>query len=452
MDLLGDLGHGDQLTSARAENRVLQAKVKEQAAEILKLKFDNNSLLAEVELYRQECANLPSLGGGGESKEAMTMDDMANSTADTFDDFVNSGDGIYADDPAVTLPSIHGRANPLCCALHPDDSLLATGGADGSLNLCRWGSALAPGADAAAAAVSGADCIPCLGPVICTAFAGENRGRALPVVAAGCMDGSIRLASCDKSDEGASGADLVLRTVEGLEVKKHEKYVKTLCWSPSAPILASASADGTVRLTKVGGFSGGSHVSIEEIHSMHFDGPVEAMCFLDNGDKLCCYVRGTSYLSYFDLKDGCKQTKVTLNGRTPGTANFQEHVSFAVLSLAPSPGNNGKYIAAATDTSRNIVLEAGSPRIVRDLYGHKNDGFSNPKIAWSNNGKYIYGNSQDENCVCVWDVASTSIVKKMDEKLGGHKGFVRDMYSSAHSDTLATISFDKSAKIWLRSM
>ena len=33
---------------------------------------------------------------------------------------------------------------------------------------------------------------------------------------------------------------------------KHSRYVKTLCWPPSEPILASASADGTVQLTLVG--------------------------------------------------------------------------------------------------------------------------------------------------------------------------------------------------------
>jgi WD40 repeat protein len=123
-------------------------------------------------------------------------------------------------------------------------------------------------------------------------------------------------------------------------------------------------------------------------------------------------------------------------------------------------------------------MESGTDRIVRNLYGHKNDGFSNPKIAWSSNGQvrliltvfnfwislhpahyfaatihiinmqYLYGNSQEENCVCVWDIASSSIVKKLD----GHSGLVRDIYSSFTSDTVATVSFDKSGKVWLREM
>jgi len=415
MDLLRDIGQADQLTSTREENRVLQAKVKELTVRVHELLAENQSLKAEVELYRRECA-LPTfskltLGGnhnddnivGGEAKGSFidTMDDE-------IDDFVTSGNGLYPDDPAVTLPQIHGHSNPLCCVLHPDDSTLATGGADSCLNLCRWGSALAPGDESSVKAVNDAINISCGAPVICASFAQVNQGRGLPIVAAGCMDGSVRLVHCGFD---FCGSERILkpesvgseRVVNGINERgiRHGKYVKNVVWSPNAPIVATASADGTVQLTKVGnmdcvmsdddddddGNNNHGTVSMEVIQSMHFDGPVESICFLDDGDTLCCYVRGTSYLSYFDLKDGCKQTKMSLNGESAGTGCFDEHVSFAVLSLNPSPNNGGKYLAAATDTSRNIILETRSERIVRNLYGHKNDGFSNPKIAWSSSGQ-----------------------------------------------------------------
>eukprot|EP00581_Thalassiosira_minuscula_P002417 CAMPEP_0183736320 /NCGR_PEP_ID=MMETSP0737-20130205/49026_1 /TAXON_ID=385413 /ORGANISM="Thalassiosira miniscula, Strain CCMP1093" /LENGTH=456 /DNA_ID=CAMNT_0025970287 /DNA_START=109 /DNA_END=1479 /DNA_ORIENTATION=+ len=456
MDLLGDIGHADQLTSTREENKVLQAKVKELTVRVHELKAENEALKAEVEMYREDYRNSSSRSGRfsssdvggeyvGESKEAL-VDDGA-------DHFVTSGDGLYPSDPAVTLPKIHATANPLCCTLNPDDSLLATGGADSNIKLCRWGSALAPGEESSIKAVDDAIEIPCGAPVICCAFARVNQGRGLPVVAAGCMDGSVKLAYCGMGmDAPKEGRKRLLKS----ELKdgngiKHGKYVKTICWSPSEPILATASADGTVQLTSASNLdSEAATVSLEVVKSMHFDAAVESMCFVDNGNTLCCYVRGTSYLSYFDLKDDYKQTKMSLNGGSAGTGCFDEHVSFAVLSLIPSP--NGEYIAAATDTSRNIIMKTGTEKIVRNLYGHKNDGFSNPKIAWSSSGQYLYGNSQDENCVCVWDIASASIVKNLDESTGGHDGFVRDIYSSCTSDTVASISFDKSAKIWLQAM
>ena len=196
MELLGDVGHVDQLASAREENKVLRAKCKELAVRVHALQAENEALKAEVEIYRRDfaaagCSALPSAGcdeggdAGGESKESL-VDDGA-------DDFLASGDGVYPSDPVVALPHIHATANPLCCALHPDDSLLATGGADSKLKLFRWGSALAPGDESSAKTVEDAVEIPCGAPVICCAFARLRQGRGLPVVAAGCMDGEYSL-------------------------------------------------------------------------------------------------------------------------------------------------------------------------------------------------------------------------------------------------------------------
>jgi WD40 repeat protein len=105
----------------------------------------------------------------------------------------------------------------------------------------------------------------------------------------------------------------------------------------------------------------------------------------------------------------------------------------------------GDYLALATDTSRNIIIEFETGKQVRNLYGHKNDGFSQPKIAWSNNGHYIYGNTQDDNVVCVWDVSGSTIVKKLEN---AHTQAIRDLFSSHLTDTLVTTSFDKKTNLW----
>ena len=89
MDLLGDIGQEDQLTSAREENRVLQAKVKELTVRVHELNAKNAALLAEVELYRAEFASKSSSGVGesvGEDSKEALVDDGA-------DEFVTAGNG-----------------------------------------------------------------------------------------------------------------------------------------------------------------------------------------------------------------------------------------------------------------------------------------------------------------------------------------------------------------------
>ena len=79
MDLLGDIGHADQLTSTREENKVLQAKVKELTVRVHELKAENATLKAEVEGWRSDFAagklSSSTLGDengyGGERKEGM---------------------------------------------------------------------------------------------------------------------------------------------------------------------------------------------------------------------------------------------------------------------------------------------------------------------------------------------------------------------------------------------
>lgn len=116
------------------------------------------------------------------------------------------------------------------------------------------------------------------------------------------------------------------------------------------------------------------------------------------------------------------------------------------MHLALSP--NGKYICAATDSSRNIIMQVQTNNIVRNLYGHKNDVYSQPRIAWSSNGQYILGNTQEDNSICVWDIASSKMVRKLE----GHGGQIRDIFSSKVVDTVATVSYDKSVKVWLCPM
>ena len=146
-------------------------------------------------------------------------------------------------------------------------------------------------------------------------------------------------------------------------------------------------------------------------------------------------------------------------------------MSFAVLCLKASP--DGRYLAAATDTSRHIILEvssaataatssnnAGGGKILRNLYGHSADCYSSPVIAWSANGQYLYSNTQDNSNLLVYEIASGKLIdpnstssttteqqRDMTVQQQHHRP-IKDIFSSPGSDLLVTTSFDRKTVIW----
>ncbi len=309
------------------------------------LTLTNATLQAEVELYRKEAA-LPSFSNlalGADSTMNMKDGDNNNdATNGALHDFVSSGNGSYPSDPAVSLANLHGFANPLCCALDASDTILATGGADSAVTFTAWGAALAPNADASSLAVQRAARVSLPAPVICLSFSQTD-----PVLAAGCMDGSVFLVGYKMVFGGKVEATL-LKTDSSSQIK-YTKYVKALAWPPSQNILASSSADGTVQLSKIilpsddgdeamdtdenmmNANNEVTAVTVEQIKSLHMTGAVEALCFVNDGNVLCLYERETSVLTYFDLKDDFSVTTHSLNGckcfiiscRRKGLRNFQ---------------------------------------------------------------------------------------------------------------------------------
>ena len=253
-------------------------------------------------------------------------------------EFIIPGNGIYPTDPIVSIANPHGPSNPLCCALHPNDSILATGGADSTVSLSFWGAALQPSSSSSSSG-SNAYHVKCNAPVITLAFA--QSPLLQNILAVGCMDGSVDFIAFSQTLGGA--ITLKAQSLQSVDASgiKHNKYIKSLAWSisHSTPnILVSASADGVVHVSRVlpqkmPSSSSSTqmdddammittdevedamdHVKIEKVTSFYLQGAVETLCFLQGGNVLCLYERDTPYLTYFDLADGNKQSRHSLNG------------------------------------------------------------------------------------------------------------------------------------------
>jgi WD40 repeat protein len=435
----------------------LKARVKELEQRCNVLTIENETLKAEVEIYREESAASSGSRAGADANTTSSFPSATNTTTTTTtgtsniisyveDDFVKGGDGVYAKSTlsspsssksttsqnSVLLKNLHGQSNILCCSLSSDDTILATGGADRSVALCEWGTVTTVDGSAASSSVaenvvSRATRIDCGAPVISIDFA--RKSLRTKFLVCGCMDGTVHIIYFERQGGSIEAREVATGSI------KHDKYVRQVVWAPNDYVVATASADGSILIHKVhwNGIDDDG-LSVEKVQSLQLPGPVESMCF-SNDHTLCCYARGTPDMMCFDLFDGYSQQKINLN-HGPGNAGFDDHVSFAVMDMS-AYGTN--YIALATDTSRNIVMDWRSGRQVRNLYGHQNDGYSQPKVAWSKNGHYMYGNTQDDSVVCVWDISSSSIVDRLD----GHTNTVRDMFSSTSTDALVTCSFDK---------
>jgi len=135
---------------------ILLTKVKALTEQVQTLRLENETLRAEVELYREEAAvaNIRSLSmdtNKGDGDDAVmagnTAAEAVVAAAATNSDllaWMQSGNGRYPQQNEITLPHLHGNANVLCCALSTEDTILATGGADGTLRLVAWGPAWVP--------------------------------------------------------------------------------------------------------------------------------------------------------------------------------------------------------------------------------------------------------------------------------------------------------------------
>jgi WD40 repeat protein len=447
------------------ENSMLKQRVQELTSKLRILEIEKESLQVEVEQYRREMV-VPNFS------TALTLGTTTKSSSSSATKILmQSGDGIFCKVPAVIvkmMTTTTTMSNRLCGCLDSTDRILAIGHADGTLQLQFWGDS-----SSSSSSTTTTTTLRFPAPVITCRFHRND------ILAIGCMDGACMVAQLYYNNT------TITACVTPPLTPRHDKYVKHVCFpeeeknsntTTNRPIiLATSSADGNIHLYKIERNHSSSDnemmitdeygndeseppaapPKVSHVHSLHLDKPVEAMVVFANPYKLICHVRDSPHLYVFEDDDDTNtawELKHTIDIHE-GNGGFENHVSFCILDLQVSP--DGHFLACATDAHRHIILDLHHHnnnnnnnekyRIVRNLYGHHADNYSAPVIAWSANSQYLYSNHQHEAKIVVYEIASGKIVSELTSP---HTRPIKSLYSSKTSNTLVSISWDRSTILW----
>eukprot|EP01126_Amoeba_proteus_P018533 TRINITY_DN1949_c0_g1_i5.p1 TRINITY_DN1949_c0_g1~~TRINITY_DN1949_c0_g1_i5.p1 ORF type:complete len:278 (+),score=38.81 TRINITY_DN1949_c0_g1_i5:202-1035(+) len=211
----------------------------------------------------------------------------------------------------------------------------------------------------------------------------------------------------------------------------HHKYVVRVKWSPSGTIFATASHDRTVSFYSLNIQT----METEPIKKINFSGAVEAIEWLKDGTQLIVSVRDDAFLHYVNINNW---EQILTNMNSLG----DDYVSFTGLEIKLSP--SGDQLVVCTDNSRALLFKTGTGIQSRVLTGFKNDGMSQPRVTFDNQN-LLYVTSQDTK-LYVFDLTSDFLVTT----LSGHDKIIRDIKYDFKTDTLVTVSYDTTIKIWER--
>ncbi|MFL6255324.1 MAG: caspase family protein [Pyrinomonadaceae bacterium] len=196
----------------------------------------------------------------------------------------------------------------------------------------------------------------------------------------------------------------------------HAMRVDALAFSPDSRLVASGSADNTVRLWDA---ATGRELRRLAGHTNY----VRAVAFSPDGETLA---------------SGSNDGSVRLWNVATGEQRRSLEGLGGVVSLAFKPG--GLMLAVGTTENLVRLFDAASGAEVHKEVGHKSWVTS---VAFSPDGRLVASGGKD-GAVKIFEAASGSNLRA----LAGHTGLVKSLAFSPDGKMLASASFDGTVKVW----
>ena len=198
----------------------------------------------------------------------------------------------------------------------------------------------------------------------------------------------------------------------------HGAVITRVKFSPNGKIIASASADNTIKLWR----KDGSLIRTIAGHKKI----VSNIYFTSNGNKI---VSASS--------DGTIKIWRVIDGKL---LNSFENSTSGIINISP----DHTIIVSVNLNNRIELLRANDGHLIKTIDGHTSLITS---VSFSPDGKTIASGSRDKT-IKLWNTINGKLLTTIDDKKYGHKDFINHVNFSPNGKTIASASKDKTVKLW----